>query len=322
MSKRLLYPLLIFLLSVVALGLSLFLYIYWYMAVSSRLQGLIKRFHLEGGQFRQLDTWVVIVILSLLVALILGGIFTIFVYNLKSWQLNRLQNNFLNNFTHELKTPVTSIKLYLETFKKHDLPREKQLKYIDYMIKDVARLDEHINRILNLAKIESGVYDCHLRPVDLESFVRAFIAKNRYLFPHCQINYHHHPHPHLIAKIDPSLFAILLMNLLTNAAKYNRAASAEVVVSLARQGKKISLACADNGIGLARPELKKIFKKFYRVKNEESGMGGSGLGLYLVERIAKIHRGRISAASPGLDQGTTFTLLLPAQDQDWAGEES
>ena len=117
-----LHPILIFLLSIAALGMSLFLYIYWYMEASSGLRSVIERFNLDPGQVLRSDTWMVIMILSLLVGVILMGIFGIFVYSQKTLQLYRLQNNFINNFTHELKTPVTSLKLFLQTFSKHDLP--------------------------------------------------------------------------------------------------------------------------------------------------------------------------------------------------------
>lgn len=311
-SKNLLYPLLIFLFSVVALGLSLFLYIYWYVEVRSRLQAVIGRFDLDRGQFLHLDTWVVIVILSILVGLILVGIVVIFIYHLKTYQLYRLQNSFINNFTHELKTPVTSIKLYLETFQKHELPRAKQLTYVEYMLSDLARLSAHINRILNLARIESGAYECTWVTVDLVAVVRDFLDKNSYLFANCRITLENPDRSPFLQAVDLPLFEILLMNLLTNASKYNDAPQAEVTISFTRRRKTLEIGFSDNGIGIERLELKKIFKKFYRGQGTGSSTGGSGLGLYLVERIAKIHKGRVTAASGGVGQGATFTLILPA----------
>ena len=120
-----------------------------------RLKSVIARYRLDANQFFEAQTWVVILSLSLLVAVILAGILIIFIYNLKTLQLYRLQHTFINNFTHELKTPVTSLKLYLETFAKHELPREEQLRYIRFMLQDTERLSGNINSILNLARIES-----------------------------------------------------------------------------------------------------------------------------------------------------------------------
>ncbi|MDO9585057.1 MAG: hypothetical protein Q7I93_01075, partial [Syntrophales bacterium] len=116
------HPIFVFVFSILALAASLFLYIYWYIEVSVGLQALVRRHNLDPHQFFEVRTWVVILVLSILVGIILAGILIIFVYSQKMARLNRLQHEFINNFTHELKTPVTSLKLYLETFLKHDLP--------------------------------------------------------------------------------------------------------------------------------------------------------------------------------------------------------
>ncbi len=192
-TKWFIHPVIIFILSTVALAISLFLYIYWYVRVSAGLKSVIGRYQLDANQFFEAQTWVVILILSLLVGVILAGILIIFIYNLKTLQLYRLQHTFINNFTHELKTPVTSLKLYLETFAKHDLPREEQLKYIGFMLQDVERLSGNINSILNLARIESRVYEGKATPVDLMETIRQFIADNRHLFRNCDIRVENPP---------------------------------------------------------------------------------------------------------------------------------
>jgi len=104
-SKLFFHPILIFILSVVALALSLILYIHWYMEVSTGLKAVMLRFDLDPSQVLEPQTWVVIMVLSILVGIILMGILMIFVYTQKTAQLYRLQHNFINNFTHELKTP-------------------------------------------------------------------------------------------------------------------------------------------------------------------------------------------------------------------------
>ena len=123
-SKWFFHPILILIFSIVALAMSLFLYIYWYMEVSAGLKKVILELNLDPDQVLESQTWVVIMVLSILVGIILMGIFIIFVYHHKTLQLYKIQRNFINNFTHELKTPVTSLKLYLETFEKHELSRE------------------------------------------------------------------------------------------------------------------------------------------------------------------------------------------------------
>ena len=125
------HPIIILILSILAVGLSLFLYIYWYVEASAGLQSVIKRANLDPEQVLAPQTWVVILVLSILVGIILLGFFIIFVYHQKTIQLYRLQRNFIGNFTHELRTPVASMKLYLETLRKYELSREEELKYLD-----------------------------------------------------------------------------------------------------------------------------------------------------------------------------------------------
>lgn len=306
-----LHPILIFVFSVVALGLSLFLYIYWYVEVSTRLRGLIANFNLDPGQFLQLDTWVVIVVLSILVGIIAVGIVIIFVFNVKLLRLYRLQHNFINNFTHELKTPVTSMQLYLETFRKYELPRPMQLKYIDYMLADVSRLTANINRILNLARLESKLYDLKPVEVDLAKTVEEFTRKNSHLFQGCAITVHNPSGRAFNSPVDLPLFEMLLMNLLTNAMKYNDSKEPTVTVTFTPLPAHLAIDFADNGRGLTKRECKKIFKKFYRVDKDGAPQNSSGLGLSFVESIVKIHHGRIRAQSAGPGRGTTVTITLP-----------
>ena len=311
-----LHPILIFIFSVVALGLSLFLYIYWYVEVSTRLQGVARSFNLDPRQFLELDTWVVIVVLSILVGIILVGIFIIFAFNVKMQRLYQLQHNFINNFTHELKTPVTSIKLYLETFQKYELARPVQLKYIEYMLADVARLTDNINSILNLARLESKLYKLNPVRVDLVRTVEEFCRENSHLFQGCAINIHNPTGRAFYYPVDLPLFEMMLMNLLTNAIKYNDAREPTVDIIFTPLGRRLDISIRDNGLGLRRRERKKIFKKFYRVERTAQAKGeGSGLGLSFVDNIVRIHHGRIKAESEGPGRGTTVMITL-----DLAGE--
>lgn len=302
------HPIAVFVFSIVALGLSLFLYIYWYVGVSSTLEKVIANFDLDPNKFFELQTWVVIVVLSILVGLILVGIFIIFVYNVKNYRLYRLQNNFINNFTHELKTPVTSMQLYLQTFKIYDLPRDRQLKYIDYMLADVARLNANISHILNLARIESKTYQGEFADHDLVRLVTRFTEKNRQLFRNCEIRIHNPSGRPFSHPVDLPFFEMLLMNLYTNALKYNTSEAPGLDITFIPRKDNLHITFTDNGIGIAQRELKRIFRKFYQV---DRNRGGSGLGLYLVDHIAKIHKGRITAESEGPGRGTTFVLVLP-----------
>ena len=141
------HPVTILAISIGLVAMFLSLSLYWFLRVTTDLENFIIKFNIEAGRFLISRTWLVVLVLSGLVAITSAGIFIIFLYLLKTIQLYRLQHNFINNFTHELKTPVTSLKLYLETFLKYDLSREDQHKYIRYMIQDVGRLSDNISPV-------------------------------------------------------------------------------------------------------------------------------------------------------------------------------
>jgi signal transduction histidine kinase len=306
------HPLLVFVFSILALGTSLFLYIYWYIEVSAGLKSLVTRFNLDSGQVFASQTWVVILVLSILVGIILLGIFTIFVYNQKILQLYRLQRNFISNFTHELKTPAASLNLYLETFQKYELKREEQLKYIGYMLSDVKRLSDNIMRILNLAKIESKSHVKEFENLNLVDTVVRFLEKNGTLFQNSQIRIDNPSNRAFFYPINASLFEILLTNLLTNAITYNTSAKPQIDVRFKPLNDRLDIEFEDNGIGFEKRERKKIFKKFYQIgRSDDMSAKGTGLGLYLVYNIARIHRAKVTAESHGPGKGSVFTLSLP-----------
>ncbi len=311
-SRWYLHPIFIFILSTVALAVSLFLYIYWYMEVNTVLSDMLQRFDLDRRQVLESRTWIVILVLSLLVGIILIGILIIFVYQQKIYQLYRLQQNFINNFTHELKTPVTSLRLYLDTALKYQLYNEDQIKYIRYMTQDVSRLSNTINRILNIAKIESRSYGGEFLTLNIVTEIERFLLNHADQFRKSRIHFHHASGKSYEYRLNPSLFEMLLMNLLTNALKYNTSDIPEIDISIEQRSNKLNLHFSDNGIGLEKSEIRKIFRKFYQVgKSDDMTAMGSGLGLYLVDTIVRIHKGRIIAKSQGIGKGSVFTVILP-----------
>lgn len=313
------HPFLIFIFSVVALGTSLFLYIYWYMEASAGISDIAGKYNIDPRQVLEPRTWLVILILSILVGIILLGIFTIYVYNRKTFQLYRTQRNFINSFTHELKTPVTSLKLYLETFQKHALSRDDQLRYIGFMIHDVDRLSGNINHILDLARIESGNFGGKFAKMDVVVLIRRFVEDNRHLLNGCDIRIIDPPEGvRHVCRINAAMFEMLIMNLMTNAVKYNDAERPEIIVSFERRNRQLLISFADNGIGIHPNDLKKIFKKFYRGHaRPRKTVRGSGIGLYLVQQIAVMHQGRIAARCIEDGRGAVFTLTLPCPQPEY-----
>jgi signal transduction histidine kinase len=320
-GSLLLHPISIFVFSTIALVLSLFLYIYWYVEVSKGLEAMVRRLNLEPVQVLAPQTWVVVLVLSILVGIILMGIFTIFVYNQKTVQLFRLQHNFINNFTHELKTPVTSLKLFLETFLKYDLGREEQTKYIHYMLSDVGRLTDNINRILNLARLESKSYQPDFQMTDLVGTIENLLETHAPLFEDCDIRIHPPEGGSWRQPVDRPLFDMLVMNLLTNAVTYNRSERPCIDIRFLAGRRHLRLCFEDNGIGIDKKEARKIFRRFYQAGRPGRMFAkGSGLGLSLVQHIARLHRGRVTAESRPDGNGSVFTLILPRSGSFKASE--
>ena len=310
-----LHPIAIFVFSIIALGLSLFLYIYWYVEVSTGLKAVIEKTNLDPQQFVAWQTWVVIMVLSILVGIILVGIFMIFVYQRKTLSLYRSQYNFINSFTHELKTPTTSLRLYLETFLKHELPRDKQLKYLDYMLADVDRLSDNINGILDVARIEAKIFGGEFVVVDAAQEVEEFCRKNEQLFRGGDIIIKAQQGSRYYCSINHGLFQMLLMNLLSNAIRHNENDRPRITISFSRSEKNVQICFADNGIGFEKSQVKKIFQKFFQI--ERAGprhTGGTGLGLYMVEQVVRFHKGKITAESDGLGKGAQFTVFLQREE--------
>ena len=180
------------------------------------------------------------------------------------------------------------------------------------MIHDVNRLLDNINRILNLARIESGSFRKELAETDLVHTAEQFYQDNADLFRNCEIRIHNPLGRPLYYPINPPLFDMLLMNIITNAVKYNESAVPEINVHFVPRKNELDIRFEDNGIGIEKSEVKKIFRLFYRGGHDENiAAKGSGLGLYMVQQVAKIHRGKVTAGSEGIGKGAVFTLTLP-----------
>jgi signal transduction histidine kinase len=301
---NLLHPVTIFIASLLALGTSLYLYIDSYIRVNDSLREFIQRSGLPKGQFKEPETWVMILTLSILVAVIVTGMSLVFVYYQKVIMLYRMQQNFINGFTHELKTPIASLRIFIDTLVRHELPKEKTDEILGLMKSDTDRLQENVEQILNLAKIEDRNFKPELAQINIKQALEDFINKQSYLFEGCAINVGALEGDDLYW-FDKKLLDIVFMNLLTNAIRYNNSDKKKVDIFFNRRGRALEIVFKDNGLGLKRDKLKNIFKKFYQVGKSAKG---SGLGLYMVSQIFRVHKGKVWATSEGLGQGSSFHI--------------
>jgi signal transduction histidine kinase len=311
-SRWYLHPVFIFTCSIIALATFLVLTISLYMEIRSALEAVIVKFHIDPEMIFPSKTGMTILVLSLLIAVVLAGILLAFIYYQKTVNLFRLQHNFIYNFTHELKTPVTSLRLYLETFVRHPLKSEDIKRYSENMLEDINRLTDNINRILNMARIESQNFDSEVTRKSLVEVVETFCQKNDSLFRECDIQISNPSEGRFEYPVNLFLFEMLLMNIVSNAIKYNTSDRPQLSVVFKSHLQKVTIDFIDNGIGVDRQETRKIFRKFYQSDRENrQRVSGSGLGLYLVSSIARIHGWRVSASSEGKGCGAKFTITIP-----------
>jgi len=246
-------------------------------------------------------------------ALIITGLILNTIFLVREIRRNEQHDAFLNAVTHELKTPIASIKLYLETLKARDLPREKQVEFYNIMLEDNARLLGTVEQVLQAGSTREKQRLLNLSEIDLAELIgeaaRTVISRRH--LDETAIRFTTPSEPVKMLG-DRTEMETALTNLLDNAVKYSPDAPKISVKLKSNSSKSAELYIRDNGIGLARSDLKRIFKRFYRVPNAAANAAkGTGLGLSIVESIIVKHGGRIKAESKGEGKGTTFVVTLP-----------
>jgi len=180
------------------------------------------------------------------------------------------------------------------------------------MLEDINRLTENINSILDLARIESQNFGSEVTKGSLVKLVEDFCRKNESLFRDLDIKIENQASKNAIYPVNLFLFEMLLMNIISNAIKYNDSDVPKLTIRFKNFIKKATIEFIDNGIGVDKKEAKRIFRKFYQsVPKQKNSVSGSGLGLYLVSSIAMIHGWKASVTSPGKGKGATFTITIP-----------
>jgi two-component system phosphate regulon sensor histidine kinase PhoR len=228
-------------------------------------------------------------------------------------KLDRVKNDFINNLTHELKTPVFSISLLLKLVRKSisDGKKEKTEEYLQLIEKENKQLKGHIDMVLELASLESGKFNLELRPTKVHALLQEILSQFQPKLEDKNGTLHVTIEP--IANdlhIDKSHFQNMLNNLLENALKYNdKTPIIEINTRLEEQ--KYYIEIKDNGIGISADDQKQIFDKFYRVSTGDlHQVKGFGLGLNYVKQVIEAHKGQITVKSK-IGEGSTFTIELP-----------
>lgn len=250
-------------------------------------------------------------ILSLVI--IAGGVVnTIFL--VREIRRNEQHDSFINAVTHELKTPVASIRLYLQTLQSRELDEEKRREFYRIMLDDSDRLLHTIDQVLRAGATGSILRRSARVRLDLAQITRECVelARTRFHLGPEALEFVQHTNDTMVLGDSEELKAAV-WNLLDNAVKYSSGEPRIVVELDNAHNNRIAVRVTDNGMGISPAELKRIFKRFYRIPASVAvRTKGSGLGLFIVRSVARKHGGRAYAQSAGPGQGSTFTLLLPS----------
>jgi two-component system, OmpR family, sensor histidine kinase SenX3 len=225
---------------------------------------------------------------------------------------NEQHDAFIHAVTHELKTPVASIRLYLETLQTRKIDDAKRSEFYRIMLEDSNRLLTTIEQILCTGRIGPGNRKPNRTSIDVGALVDGCVARARTLHGATAESLEYDPGPRITIMGDSDEVQAAVSNLIDNAVKYS-ASNTHVKVEISRAGAKyVSVRVRDEGPGIPKNELKRIFKRFYRVPGPiATRVQGTGLGLYIVRSVAKRHGGRVWAESGGPGHGSTFVLQLP-----------
>ncbi len=226
-------------------------------------------------------------------------------------QLEEYKSNFLQNITHEIKTPITAINSAIELLETRDSITEEDRECFDIIQFQIKSIDKLVNDILYLSETEVAQTDEYknFKTFDLNSMLERLISCFNYT--DIKINFLQNVHTEIFASSEA--LATAFSNLITNAIKYSETDKIDIILD--KKGNNIELIVKDYGIGIAKEHLNHIFEKFYRIdKNRSRKLGGSGLGLAIVKNIVELHNGTIRVES-NEGNGTTFIISIPLKPQ-------
>jgi len=248
-----------------------------------------------------------------LIAPLITGLTLTTIFPLRESKRNEQHDAFLSSVTHELKTPLASIKLYLETLRTRDVSEAKRREFYDVMLADSDRLLDTVEQVLHAGRMREKVRQITVTDVDIADVLRDSIelVRSRHNLDEGVIRLAETP-PGTMVLADPEELKTAFVNLLDNSIKYS---DEEPRVSIRAKSNalnnRVAIVIRDNGIGIPAADLKRVFKRFYRVPESGKARKGTGLGLFIVKGIIEKHGGKITAESKSTGRGSTFIVQLP-----------
>lgn len=262
---------------------------------------------------------------AVLFSIIIAGVVLNTAFLVREVRRSEQHNNFINAVTHELKTPVASIRLYLETLKTRPVDEARRQQFYDVMLQDSERLLHTIEQVLKAGQVTAGRKLDPVR-VNLPEVIEQSraIACSRHHLPESAVEFVNKLPAGTAGTVlgDAEDLRTAILNLLDNAVKYSGQTVHVLVELIVGNNEQFLVRVQDQGIGIPSSELKSIFERFYRIRDTATArVKGTGLGLFIVNSIAKRHKGRVFAESRGHGLGSTFTLQLPIAARN-AGKEA
>jgi len=255
---------------------------------------------------------ILLVLGILLLTLIIAGVVLNTIFLVREIRRNEQHDAFINAVTHELKTPVAAIRLYLETLQTRDVDEIKRKQFYRIMLDECERLLATIEQVLRTGRAGAAGRRLHVERINLGAVVQECLARAQMLLDIPPESLEYHPGPSVSIMGDADEVRAAVSNLIENAVKYSGADPKVIVETAQVDDRYVSLRVRDQGVGIPKTELKRIFKRFYRAPGSlATRVKGIGLGLYIVRSVAKRHGGRAWAESEGPGQGSTFVLQLP-----------
>jgi signal transduction histidine kinase len=249
-----------------------------------------------------------------LFGLLIAGVVINTIFLVREIRRNEQQDSFLNAITHELKTPIASIRLYLETLEKRPLDEPQRHEFYRIMLEDTDRLLGTVEQVLKASQVRQVNARQNWQEVDFGAVVRDALglARLRQHLSDEAMHFGSAPSDGITVLGNAEELRTAVFNLFDNAIKYSGAKKKIVVDILAPNIDTVALRVSDHGVGIQPKELKRIFKRFYRAPNSVTReVRGTGLGLFIVRSIARRHGGDAYAESAGEGMGSTFTMRLP-----------
>lgn len=243
--------------------------------------------------------------------MVLAGVYLMYITLRKDLLLESQQKNFILSITHELKSPLAAIKLYLQTLLQKNVPAEKSQQFLRHSMQDVERLERLVENVLEAARMDRNEYHYTMTDVDLTGTVRRCLLRVAQYQDEEEVDVQTNITEGITVRGDEHALISVFDNLIENAVKYSTAPK-QIRVSLVIDKTDAVFEIADNGAGIAAGDLPHLFDRFYRSGNEMTRTAkGTGIGLWIVAQVVRKHGGQVSAHSSGLEQGASFTVRFP-----------